>query len=96
LDAQTGSEIAPAEVEEMARRLMSIMDREIDEVSVDPNDWGEGSIARLDLGSLALVGFLVAVEDELSVEWDPDVDIGVMRSFDAMARYVIERCGGSK
>jgi acyl carrier protein len=92
LDAESG-ETPRAEVERMARRLMGIMEREIDGVTVSPDDWGTDSIARLGLDSLALIGFLVAVEDELRIEWDPDVDLGVLRSFDAMASYVLENGG---
>jgi acyl carrier protein len=77
----------------MARRLMDIIEREIDGVSVSREDWGTDSIARLELDSLALIGFLVAVEDEFRIEWDPDVDVDVLRSFDAMASYVLESGG---
>jgi acyl carrier protein len=77
----------------MARRLIGIMEREIDGVSVSRDDWETDSIARLNLDSLALIGFLVAVEDEFRIEWDPDVDVDVLRSFDAMASYVLERGG---
>lgn len=80
-------------VERMARRLMDIIEREIDGVSVSREDWGTDSIARLELDSLALIGFLVAVEDEFRIEWDPDVDVDVLRSFDAMASYVLESGG---
>jgi acyl carrier protein len=88
-----GTEAPAAEVEEVARRLMAIMAREIDGVKLADDDWGTDSIARLNLDSLALIGFLVAVEDELGIEWDPNIDTNVLRSFDAMARYVVERNG---
>lgn len=73
----------------MALRLIAIMEREIDGASPARDDLGPGSIARLNLDSLGLIGFLVAVEDGLGIEWDPDVEAEVMRSFDAMARYAI-------
>jgi acyl carrier protein len=94
LNAGAG-ELPRAEVERMAQRLIGIMEREIDGVSVTRDDWGTDSIARLNLDSLALIGFLVAIEDEFRIEWDPDVDMGVLRSFDAMASYVLERGGAS-
>lgn len=82
-----------AEVEEMVQKLMGIMEREIDGVTVSGDDRGADSIARLNLDSLALIGFLVAVEDELGIEWDADVDVDVLRSFDAMAAYVLGNAG---
>jgi acyl carrier protein len=95
LEAQeNGVKTSTTETEQMARRLMAIMESEIDEVTFADDDWGTDSISRLNLGSLALVGFLVAVEDEFSIEWDSDVDVEVLRSFDAMARYVLDH-GGS-
>lgn len=78
----------------MVRRLMGIMEREIDGAKPSPEDFGTDSITRLTLDSLGLIGFLVAVEDEFEIEWDPDVDVDVMRSFDAMARYVLSRSAG--
>jgi len=94
LDGQeNGVRTVGTETEQMARRLMVIMEREIDGVTVSRDDWGTDSIARLDLDSLALIGFLVAVEDELRIEWDPDIDLEVLRSFDAMASYVLGRGG---
>jgi len=94
LDVQ-GSETGTSgtEVELMARRLMAVMEREIDGATVVHDDWGGDSISRLNLGSLALVGFLVAVEDEFAIEWESDIDVEVLRSFDAMARYVLDRGG---
>jgi acyl carrier protein len=95
LDAQeSGTRTPDTETEQMARRLMAILEREIDEVTLADDDWGSDSISRLNLSSLALVGFLVAVEDEFSIEWDSDIDVEVLRSFDAMSRYVLDR-GGS-
>lgn len=84
-----------AEVEGMVRQLMAIMEREIEGASPSPDDFGTDSIARLNLESLALIGFLVAVEDEFQIEWDPSADIDVLRSFDAMARYVLAQGSSS-
>jgi acyl carrier protein len=92
LDAGDG-ETPRAEVERMAGLLMGVMEREIDGVAVSRDDWGTDSIARLELDSLALIGFLVAVEEEFRIEWDPDVDLDVLRSFDAMASYVLKSGG---
>jgi acyl carrier protein len=75
----------------MAGRLMDIIEREIDGVKTSADDSGPDSITRLQLDSLALIGFLVAVEEEFEIEWDPDLDIEVLRSFDAMARYVLSK-----
>jgi acyl carrier protein len=90
LDAGESKEVT-AEVQAMARRLIGIMEREIDGTTPAHDDLGTGSITRLNLDSLALIGFLVAVEDEFGIEWDPDVDVDVMRSFDAMAAYVLSK-----
>jgi len=75
----------------MVQRLMAIMEREIEGTAPSRDDTGPDSIARLNLDSLALIGFLVAVEDELEIEWDPDVEIDVLRSFEAMARYALSK-----
>ena len=88
------SKAVTAEVEGMVQRLMGIMEREIDGTSPAHDDFGPDSIARLNLDSLGLIGFLVAVEDELEIEWDPGVDVDVMRSFEAMARYVLGKGAG--
>jgi len=79
----------------MIGRLMGIMEREIGDARPSRDDFGTDSIARLNLDSLGLIGFLAAVEEEFRIEWDPDVDIGVLRSFDAMARYVLANSTGS-
>jgi acyl carrier protein len=93
VDAQE-IETSSAEIGEMVQRLMTIMEREIDGVTVSREDFGTDSISRLSLDSLALIGFLVAVEEELQIEWDPDIEIGVLRSFDAMANYVLAKGSG--
>jgi acyl carrier protein len=89
LDARE-SKGSATEVATLVERLMEIMEREIQGTAPSRDDFGPDSIARLNLDSLGLVGFLVAVEDEFKIEWDPDVDAGVMRSFDAMARYLLD------
>ena len=82
---------ATADVEAMVGRLMDVMEREIEGATPTRDDFGPDSIVRLDLDSLALIGYLVAVEDEFRIEWDPDVDVGVMRSFEAMAQHLLGR-----
>lgn len=79
----------------MVQRLMGVMEREIAGAKPVHDDFGPDSIARLNLDSLGLVGFLVAVEDEFGIEWDPGVDPEVMRSFEAMARYVLSKDVGT-
>lgn len=86
-------EIVRADVDEMVARLVSIMQRDVEDVAVSRDERGADSISRLDLDSLALIGFLVAVGDEFGIEWDPDVDRSVVQSFDAMARYVLANGG---
>lgn len=95
MDAQA-SEAPGVEVEAMVRRLMEIMEREIDGVTISREDSGTDSISKLNLESLALIGFMVAIEDEFEIEWDPDASVDVLRSFDAMAHYVLANGGGSK
>ena len=94
LDAQD-SKATPAEVQEVVLRLMGIMEREIDGAKPSPEDVGPDSIARLELDSLALIGYLVAVEDEFGVDWDLDADPDVLRSFGAMADYILTQGAGS-
>jgi acyl carrier protein len=83
------SKATTAEVQEVVQRLMRLMEREIDGVTPSPDDIGPDSIARLNLDSLALIGFLVAVEDEFGLDWDLDADLDVLRSFEAMADYIL-------
>jgi len=71
------------------QRLIKLMEREIDGVNPSADDVGADSIARLNLDSLALIGFLVAVEDEFALDWDLDADPEMMRSFEAMAEYIL-------
>lgn len=89
------SKVDPAEVQRVVRRLIEIMEREIDGATPSPDDIGPDSIARLELDSLALIGFLVAVEDELKIDWDVDADLKVLRSFEAMAGYILAQGAGS-
>lgn len=91
MNTQESGTFSTKAVEEMVERLMVIMEREIEGTTPSRDDSGTDSITRLNLDSLALIGFLVAVEDELRIEWDPDVDIDVLRSFGAMARYVLAK-----
>jgi acyl carrier protein len=74
---------------------MAIMEREIAGANPSPTDIGPDSIARLDLDSLALIGYLVAVEDEFEVDWDLDADPEALRSFEAMATYILTQGAGS-
>lgn len=85
------SKLGTAGTGDMVSRLLEVMEREIEGAKPDRADTGPDSIARLQLDSLALIGYLVAVEDEFGVEWDPDVDADVLRSFDAMARYLLAK-----
>lgn len=81
--------MTPDEAQEIVHRLLGLMEREIDGVTPSADDVGPDSIARLNLDSLALIGFLVAVEDEFKLDWDLDADPEVMRSFEAMANYIL-------
>jgi acyl carrier protein len=94
LDTQE-SKATPTEVQEVVQRLMGLMRREIDGVTPSPDDVGPDSIARLELDSLALIGFLVAVEDEFKLDWDLDADPATMRSFEAMADYILTQDAAS-
>jgi acyl carrier protein len=94
LDAQE-SKASPTEVQEVVQRLIAIMEREIDGAKPSPGDVGPDSIARLELDSLALIGYLVAVEDEFGVDWDLDADPDVLRSFEAMAGFILAQGAGS-
>jgi acyl carrier protein len=76
-------------MDRMIERLVLIMEREVENLRVPRAERGADSISRLALDSVALLGFLVAVEDEFDFEWDPDVDPGVVQSLDAMAAYVL-------
>lgn len=89
------SKASPADVQEVVQRLIKLMEREIDGVTPSSDDVGPDSIARLELDSLALIGFLVAVEDEFKLDWDLDADPEMMRSFEAMAGYIVAQGAAS-
>jgi acyl carrier protein len=80
---------APGEVLDLAGRLMALVE-EITEGAVRPGreEASTGSIRRLGLNSISMLNFLVAVEDEFGIEWDDDLDAGVLESFEAMAGYI--------
>jgi len=89
------SKATPAEVQEVVQRLIKLMEREIDGANPSADDVGPDSIARLQLDSLALIGFLVAIEDEFQLDWDLDADPEMMRSFEAMAEYILAQGAAS-
>lgn len=82
-------------VDHVVERLMAILEREVEGPTVPRDERGEDSIARLRLSSVSIVAFFAAVEAEFGIEWDPDMDPEVMRSFDAMARYLLANGGVS-
>ena len=89
------SKVSPADAQKVVERLITIMEREIDGATPSRDDVGPDSIARLELDSLALIGFLVAVEDEFKIDWDLDADLEMLRSFEAMAEYLVAQGAGS-
>jgi acyl carrier protein len=83
-------------VEATVERLMAILEREKEGLVVPREERGADSIARLALDSIAIVAFFTAVEAEFRIEWDLDMDPEVMRSFDAMAGYVLAKGGEAR
>lgn len=83
-------------MEGIVERLMAILERETEGIAVPREERGPDSIARLRLASMSIVAFFAAVEDEFGVAWDPELDPEVMRSFDAMAKYLLAHGGGSR
>lgn len=73
----------------IVERLAQIMEREVDGLTVPRAERGVDSISRLDISSSALVAFLLAVEEEFGIMWDPDIDRSVLQSFDAMAQHLL-------
>jgi acyl carrier protein len=71
-------------------RLMRIVE-EVTEGEIKPprEQAGEGSIRALGLNSVTMLNLLVAVEDEFGIEWDDDLEEGVLDSFDAMAAHLL-------
>jgi acyl carrier protein len=57
-------------------------------VTADVSDTGPGSLRRLGVSSLAMLEFLVAIEDEFGIEWDDEADTGIFDSLDAIAAHV--------
>jgi acyl carrier protein len=75
-------------------RLMALLEQTTEgDVHPDPADSGPGSIRRLGVSSLAMLEFLVAVEDEFGIEWHDDVDESVFDSFDAIAAHISAELG---
>lgn len=77
----------------VVERLIHIIEDTVDGLTVPSRPSSRDSITRLELDSVAMLGFLVAVEDEFEIEWDVDVDPQVLRSFDAMAEYLVQKRG---
>jgi acyl carrier protein len=75
---------------QLTARLLAMVG-EITEGAIRPPEGqtGAGSIRRLGLNSVAMLNFLVAVEDEFGIEWDDDVDESVLDSFDAVAAHIL-------
>jgi len=80
-------------VDDIVERLMALLETQAEGLTVPREERGTDSIARLRLNSVLIVGFFAAVEDEFGIEWDPDMDPDVMRSFDAMANYLLANGG---
>jgi acyl carrier protein len=80
-------------VDLVVERLMAILETEREGLSVPREERGEDSIARLHLDSVLIVAFFASVEEEFGIEWDVDIDPDVMRSFDAMAEYLLANGG---
>lgn len=79
-------------IERLVRILVAVTDGDVsNDVDVD----GIDSIRRLGLTSVTLLAFMVAVEDQLGVEWDDDVEPDVTASFGSMADYVLGTSTGA-
>jgi acyl carrier protein len=78
-----------------------VLDRLIDLVGRSTNgrivatreDCGADSLRRVGLDSLAMLNFLVAVEDEFGIEWRDDVPKEVFASLDCMAGHIAKELG---
>jgi acyl carrier protein len=78
-----------------------LLSRLIDLVGISTNgriiatsdDCGEDSLRRLGFDSLAMLNFLVAVEDEFGIEWRDDVPNKVLASFECMATHIAKELG---
>jgi acyl carrier protein len=57
-------------------------------LDVDPN--GPDSLRRLGLDSLAMLEFLVGVEDEFGLDWGDDVPPDTLASFSSIADHIQE------
>lgn len=75
-------------------RLMCVVEELTDgEVKPPREEGGAGSIRALGLNSVTMLNLLVAVEDEFGIEWDDDLEEGVLDSFDAMAGHLLAERG---
>jgi acyl carrier protein len=73
-------------------RLIDLMEEALDHaIAIDRVDVGAGSIRRLGVDSVAMLAFMVAVEDVFGFEWEDDLAPETLASFGALADYVDAR-----
>jgi len=72
-------------VDALTNRLLTILARSSDgAVSIDPGE-AERPLRELGITSVAILNFLVAIEDDLSMEWSPDQPRETFRSIASIA-----------
>jgi acyl carrier protein len=73
----------------IVEQLVAIAHRVTDgRVPLDVETGGPGSVRRLGLDSLAMLEFLVGIEDEFGLDWDDDVPPDTLASFFSIADHI--------
>lgn len=80
--------VADAIVATLVRLLREVAP---DDLPQEIGTHGPNTIRRLGLTSFVLLELMLKIEEEFNFEWDDDVELEVVQSFEAMAAYTAEQ-----
>lgn len=79
---------------EVIDRLIKVLEQSTEgRVVVSRNEAATKSLQQFGLDSVALLSFLVAVENEFGIEWDDDLPEETLTSLENMANYIEAEVG---
>ena len=84
-------------IDDVNNRLKLILQRFSEQSlrNIPPEVLHKKSLSELGLDSFGILSFLVAVEDELGIEWDDDLPSETFRSLDSISMYIADQFTGS-